>query len=170
LDGISDDGQDVGDEDYVSGDECNDDNDQILSHEMQGAYSSGSAMRIKTAPRTNDAPRSEHDAALVILSSFCYTLYLSSLWHRINYLHQVGKEVILYALLKSDQTVGKGTIISTKPSTVLGNQPLGREFCEVVVTFVLKRDAVLPRPYTDMETMADVKMMSIACPYQKVRN
>jgi hypothetical protein len=69
LDEIGDDG-DVGDEDYVSVDECNDDDDQILSHKMHGAYSSGPAKRIKTAPRTNDTPRSEHDA-LVILSSFC---------------------------------------------------------------------------------------------------
>jgi hypothetical protein len=42
--------------------------------------------------------------------------------------------MILYALLRSDQPVRKGIIISTKPSTVLGDQPLGREFCEVVVT------------------------------------
>jgi hypothetical protein len=125
LDEIGDDGQEVGDEDYVSADECNDSDDQILSHEMHGAYSSGPAVRIKTAPRTNGAPRSEHDA-LVILSSFCHTLYSSSLCHRVNYLHQVGKEVILYALLRSDQPVGKGTIISTKSSTMLGDQPLGR--------------------------------------------
>jgi hypothetical protein len=38
--------------------------------------------------------------------------------------------------------VGKGIIISTKPRTVLGDQPLGRVFCEVVVTGVLKRDAI----------------------------
>jgi hypothetical protein len=78
LDEIGDDGQDVGDEDYVSTDECNDGDDQILSHEMHGAYSSGPATRIKTAPRTNDAPHSEHDA-LVIVSSFYHTLYLASL-------------------------------------------------------------------------------------------
>jgi hypothetical protein len=58
-------------------------------------------------------------------------------------------------------------LISTKPSTMLGDQPLGREFCEVVVTCVLKREAVLPRPYADMETMTDVKMMSIAWSYKK---
>jgi hypothetical protein len=85
-------------------------------------------------------------------------------------LHQARKEVILYALLRSDHPVGKGTTISTKPSTVLGNQPLRKEFCEVVVTCVLKRDAVLPRPYADMETMADGKIMSISWPYNKVRN
>jgi hypothetical protein len=143
LDEIGDDGQDVGDEDYVFGDECNDGDDQILSHVMHDAYSSGPATRIKTAPRTNDAPLSEYDA-LVILSSFFHTLYLSSLWHRINYLHQVGKEVILYGLWRSNQLVEKGTIISTKPSTMIGDQTLERKFCEVVVTCVLKRDAVLP--------------------------
>jgi hypothetical protein len=58
--------------------------------------------------------------------------------------------------------VGKGMIISTKQSTMLGDQPLGREFCEGVLTCVLKRDAVLPRPYADMESMADAKMKSIA--------
>jgi hypothetical protein len=75
LDEIGYDGQDVGDEDYVFADECNDDDDQILSHEMHAAYSSGPAMRIKTAPRTNDAPRSEHDA-LVILSSFYHIYFI----------------------------------------------------------------------------------------------
>jgi hypothetical protein len=53
---------------------------------------------------------------------------------------------------------------------MLGDQPLGREFCEAVITCVLKRDAVLPHPYTNMETMADAKMMSIAWPNKKVRN
>jgi uncharacterized protein YgiB involved in biofilm formation len=80
LDRIGDDGQqDVDEEDYVSADECYDDNDQILSHQMHGAYSSRLATSITTAPRTNDdAPRSKHEA-LVILSSFCHTSYLSSL-------------------------------------------------------------------------------------------
>jgi hypothetical protein len=74
LDEIGDD-RDVGDEDYVSTDECNDGDDQILSHKMHGAYSSGPAMRIKTTPRMNDAPCSEHDA-LVILSSFCHIYFI----------------------------------------------------------------------------------------------
>jgi hypothetical protein len=78
LDNSGDDGQeDVGKYDYVSADECyDDDDDKILSHQMHGAYSSRLATSITTAPRTNDdAPRSEHDA-LVILSSFCLTSYL----------------------------------------------------------------------------------------------
>jgi hypothetical protein len=43
---------------------------------------------------------------------------------------------------------------------MVGDQPLGREFCEVVVTC----------PYADMETMDDGKMMSIAWSYKKVRS
>jgi hypothetical protein len=79
LDNSGDDGQeDVGKDDYVSADECYDDDDQILSHQLNGAYSSRLATSITSAPRTNDdAPHSEHDA-LIILSSFCLTLYLQS--------------------------------------------------------------------------------------------
>uniref|UniRef100_A0A0A9B0I4 Transposase Tnp1/En/Spm-like domain-containing protein n=1 Tax=Arundo donax TaxID=35708 RepID=A0A0A9B0I4_ARUDO len=94
--------------------------------------------------RHNDAPRLSHDTL-------------------------VGKDVILYAMLRSDLPVAKGTIISTNPSTVLGGQILGRQFCEVVVNVVLKRDAILPRPYADMETMADANMMSIAWPYKRLK-
>jgi hypothetical protein len=83
-------------------------------------------------------------------------------------LHQVGKDVILYALLRSDQPVAKGTIIGTKPTITLGGEPLGRQYCEVIVTCVLKRDTILPRPYDGMETLADAMKMPIAWPYKKV--
>ena len=69
---------------------------------------------------------------------------------------------MLYALLRSDQPVVKGTIMSTKLSTIIGGQALGREFCEAIVTCVLKRDAILPRPYDDSNTMADAHLMPIA--------
>lgn len=58
--------------------------------------------------------------------------------------------------------MAKGTIPSTNPSTMLGGQCLGRQFCEVVVNVVMKRDAILPRPYDGMETIADAHMMLIA--------
>jgi hypothetical protein len=74
----------------------------------------------------------------------------------------------LYALLRSDQAVAKGIIIGTKPSIKLGGQPIGRQYCEVIVTCVLKRDTILPRPYDGMETLADASMMPIAWPYKKV--
>jgi hypothetical protein len=80
---------------------------------------------------------------------------------------QVGKDVILYALLRSDP-VAKGTIISTNPNSVLGGEALGNQYCEVVVNVVLKRDTILPRPYGDVKTMADAHKMSIAWPYKRV--
>lgn len=81
---------------------------------------------------------------------------------------QVGKEVILYAMLRSDLPVAKGMIMSTDPNTMVGGEALGKQFCEVIVNIVLKKDAILPRPYAEMSTMADANMMSIAWPYRKV--
>jgi len=63
--------------------------------------------------------------------------------------------------------VAKGTIISIDPNIELGGQSLGRQHCEVVVNVVLKRDAILPLLYAEMETMADAHMMSIACHTRK---
>ena len=76
--------------------------------------------------------------------------------------------MILYALLRSDQVVATGTIISTDPNSMLGGVALGKQYCEVVVNVVLKRDTVLPRPYGYMETMADAHKMSIVWPYKRV--
>jgi hypothetical protein len=80
---------------------------------------------------------------------------------------QIGKDVILYAILR-DRPVAKGTIISTNPSSVLGGVALGKQYCEVVVNVVLKRDALLPRPYGYLEEMGDADRMLIAWPYKRV--
>jgi hypothetical protein len=63
------------------------------------------------------------------------------------HLLQVGKEVILFAMLKPDLPVAKGIILSVNPKTILGGQPLGKQFCEVMVEHVIRRDALLPCPY-----------------------
>ena len=76
--------------------------------------------------------------------------------------------MILYALLRSDVAVAKGTIISTDPKSTLGDVALGNQYCEVVVNVVLKRDTVLPRLYGYVETMVDAHRMSIAWPYKRV--
>jgi len=81
---------------------------------------------------------------------------------------QVGKEVILYAVLRSELPVAKGTIVSTNSTTLVGGQPLGKPYCEVIVSLVLKRDAILPRPHAEMNNMGDALMMAIAWPYKKV--
>jgi hypothetical protein len=76
--------------------------------------------------------------------------------------------VVLYAILRSEQLVAKGTIVSTNPNSMVGGQTLGKQYCEVVVNLVMKRDAILPRPYDYMESMAGACMMSIAWPYKRV--
>jgi hypothetical protein len=86
------------------------------------------------------------------------------------HLLQVGKDVILYAVLRPEQAVAKGTIISTNPCSILAGEPLGKQYCEVVVNVVLKRDTILPRPYAEVETMGDAHKMPIAWPYQRVIN
>jgi hypothetical protein len=53
---------------------------------------------------------------------------------------------------------------------MVGGQPLGNEYCEVVVNIVMKRDAMLPRAYGEMEIMASAPKMTIAWPYNKVIN
>lgn len=75
--------------------------------------------------------------------------------------------MILYAMLRPEQPVAKGTIISTNPDNKLSGVALGKQYCEVVVNVVLKRDTVLPRPYDGVETMADAYKMPIAWPYQR---
>jgi hypothetical protein len=57
--------------------------------------------------------------------------------------------------------MAKGTIVSTKPDTIVGGEPIGRQYCEVIVTHVLKRDEVLPCPY-------DTRLRRLAWPYKKV--
>ena len=66
--------------------------------------------------------------------------------------------------------MAKATVISTNPNNVVGGQPLGRYYYEVVVKVVIKRDTVLPRPYGDIETLADAKSMPIQWPYNRVIN
>ena len=82
----------------------------------------------------------------------------------------VGKEVILFAMLRLDLPVAKGTVLSVNPKTMAGRQPLGKQFCEVMVEHVIRKDAVLPHPYGHMESMAGAYMMLIAWPYEQVRN
>jgi hypothetical protein len=51
---------------------------------------------------------------------------------------------------------------------VLGGVALGKQYCEVVVNVILKRDALLPRPYGYLEKMGDVDRMSMAWLYKRV--
>ena len=99
-----------------------------------------------------------------MVSSTCLALTL--LW--VHHLFQVGKDVILYAILRSESPVARGTVISTNPNTIVGGQPLGNEYCEVVVNVVMKSEAMLPRSYGEMLSMASALNMNIAWPFNKV--
>uniref|UniRef100_J3LWJ6 Transposase Tnp1/En/Spm-like domain-containing protein n=1 Tax=Oryza brachyantha TaxID=4533 RepID=J3LWJ6_ORYBR len=81
----------------------------------------------------------------------------------------VGKDVILFTILRSELPAARGKVISINPNTMVGGQPLGNEYCELVVNVVMKRDAMLPRSYGDMKTMASALKMSIAWPYNKIK-
>ncbi|CAN6360755.1 unnamed protein product, partial [Urochloa humidicola] len=72
--------------------------EENLLGKSQDAPPSVPAMNARATPSVVDAPHFAHDEL-------------------------VGKEVILYALLRSDQPVAKGTIISTNPNTIVGGKP-----------------------------------------------
>ncbi|KAF0887952.1 hypothetical protein E2562_005659 [Oryza meyeriana var. granulata] len=80
----------------------------------------------------------------------------------------VGRDVFLYAILR-DVPVAKATTVSTDPNVSVGGQSLGLEFYEVVVNVVLKRDALLPRPYDGIENLRNGQYMSIAWPSNRLK-
>ena len=47
--------------------------------------------------------------------------------------------MILFTILRSELAAARGTVISINPNTMVGGQPLGNEYCEVVVNVVIKR-------------------------------
>ncbi|XP_066316303.1 uncharacterized protein [Miscanthus floridulus] len=82
---------------------------------------------------------------------------------------QVGMNVILYEVVRSDAHVALGTNISTNPKTIIGCVALGKQYCEVVVNHMPKRDATLPRTYPSVEKMVDAHRLSIAWSYNRVK-
>lgn len=78
----------------------------------------------------------------------------------------VGRDVILYHLLRSEP-VAKTTVISTNQYSMVGGEPLGLQYYEVLVNVVLKRDVELARAYDGMKTMSDAHHMTIAWPSNK---
>jgi hypothetical protein len=66
--------------------------------------------------------------------------------------------------------MARAKIVSIDPNCIVGGQPLGKEneYCEVLVNLVMKRDAMLPRPYGEIQTMTSADKVSIARPLNKV--
>jgi hypothetical protein len=67
-----------------------------------------------------------------------------------------------------DVPVAKATIQTTNPRAVVAGTPLGAQFCEVVVNHVFVRNAILPRPYEAVTTIADAHGRCIAWPRDRV--
>ncbi|XP_051221851.2 uncharacterized protein [Lolium perenne] len=81
--------------------------------------------------------------------------------------HQQGKEVILYNVFRDHTTpVAKATILSTDRKKMVGGRELGLECCEVVIDYIIKRDALLPRPIGNITTMGQAQGRSIAWLYK----
>jgi hypothetical protein len=74
--------------------------------------------------------------------------------------YYVGKEVILYSIMRSELPDAIANNISINPTTKVRDVPLIREFTQVFVTRVLKRKTTLPRPYLGVESME----MPFLCP------
>ncbi|KAL6598812.1 hypothetical protein ACP70R_046072 [Stipagrostis hirtigluma subsp. patula] len=123
-------------------DEYNEDDNMILHRHV--AVPMVASRNITATQRNNERHQNEHD-------------------------NLIGKDVILLTILRSELPVAKATVLSTNPATLVGGQPLGTQYCEVVVNRALKKDVLLPRPYDDMETMDDAIMMPIVWPYNKLK-
>lgn len=64
--------------------------------------------------------------------------------------------------------MAKATIQTTIPTARVGGTTLGNECYEVVVNSVMKRDALLLRPYGNKKTMGNAFGQSIAWPPKHV--
>ncbi|XP_051184785.1 uncharacterized protein [Lolium perenne] len=81
--------------------------------------------------------------------------------------HQKGNEVILFNVYRDHTTpVAKATILATDRKKIVGGRELGTECCEVVVNYIIKRDAILPRPIGDVTTMGQAQGRTIAWLYK----
>ena len=73
--------------------------------------------------------------------------------------------MILYSITTPlGVAVAKGTIQTTNPKAMVGGEPLGSQYVEIVIYSVFKRETQLPRPYGGVLTMGDAKGKSIAWP------
>jgi hypothetical protein len=77
--------------------------------------------------------------------------------------------VILFNVYRDHTTpVAKATILATDRKKIVGGRELGTECCEVVVNYIIRRDAILPRPIGDVTTMGQAQGRTIAWLYKHV--
>lgn len=81
--------------------------------------------------------------------------------------HQQGKMVTLYNVFRDHSVpVAKATILSTDRNKIVGGRELGAECCEVVVDYIMKKDAILPRPVGNITTIGHSQGRAIAWLYK----
>ncbi|KAM0924073.1 hypothetical protein ACQ4PT_005076 [Festuca glaucescens] len=81
-----------------------------------------------------------------------------------------GRDVVVYSMARPfNVPVAKGTIQTTDPKAMVGGEPLGDQYVEIVIHSVFKRGTLLPCPYGDVVTMRDACGKSIAWPAAMVR-
>ncbi|KAH6796804.1 hypothetical protein C2S52_021358 [Perilla frutescens var. hirtella] len=89
----------------------------------------------------------------------------SRLLHPTPTLHlQDGMNVLLKNLFNPTKTVAKGRVHNTNPSTVVGGQMLGLNWCEVNVQVIVEPDERLIRPYNNLQMLSQTKGAMIAWP------
>jgi hypothetical protein len=85
------------------------------------------------------------------------------------FIFQQGNEVTLYNVFRDHSlSVAKATILSTDRRKIVGGRELGPECCEVVVNYILKKDAILPRPVGKVTTIGLAQGRSIVWLYKHV--
>lgn len=62
--------------------------------------------------------------------------------------------------------VAKGTVQSTDRKKIVGGRELGTECCEVVVDYIMKKDAILPRPVGNVTTIGQAQGRTIIWLYK----
>jgi hypothetical protein len=74
------------------------------------------------------------------------------------FIFQQGNEVILYNVFRDHSTpVANATILPTDRKKIVGGRELGSECYEVVVSYILKKDAILPRSIGQVTTIGLLK-------------
>jgi hypothetical protein len=78
--------------------------------------------------------------------------------------------VVLYSITRPfNVPVAKGIVQTTDPHALVGGEPLGHQYSEVIINMVYKLDTQLPRPYENVVTMGLARGRSIAWPTAMVR-
>ena len=77
--------------------------------------------------------------------------------------------MILYNVYRDHSTpVAKATILSTDRKKIVGGHELGTECCEVVVDYIIKRNAILLGPIGNVTTMGQAQGRTIGWLYKHV--